>query len=66
MGRAVPSLYWRVRGVYKKRRFYREPVCQVVGQHMRGVFPVGTGLIVNGYAKPRILVEIDVEAMVQA
>jgi hypothetical protein len=37
----------------------------VVGQYLKGVFPVGTGLIVDGFANPRILVEIDVEAVVQ-
>ena len=31
----------------------------------QGVFPVGTGLIVDGFASPRILVEIDVDAVVQ-
>lgn len=50
---------------YIADRAYREPVYQVIGQHVRGVFPVGTGLIVDGFANPRILVEIDVEAMVQ-
>jgi len=46
-------------------RAYREPVYQVVGQYLKGVFPAGTGLIVDGFASPRILVEIDVEAVVQ-
>ncbi len=46
-------------------RAYREPVYQVVGQALKGVFPVGTGLIVDGFASPRMLVEIDVDAVVQ-
>jgi enamine deaminase RidA (YjgF/YER057c/UK114 family) len=50
---------------YIADRAYREPVYQVVGQVLKGVFPVGTGLIVDGFANPRILVEIDVEAVVQ-
>jgi enamine deaminase RidA (YjgF/YER057c/UK114 family) len=50
---------------YIADRAYREPVYQVVGQHLQGVFPVGTGLIVDGFASPRILVEIDVDAVVQ-
>jgi len=50
---------------YIADRAYREPVYRVVGQHLRGVFPVGTGLIVDGFANPRILVEIDVEAVIQ-
>ena len=37
----------------------------MVGQALKGVFPVGTGLIVDGFASPRILVEIDVDAVVQ-
>ncbi|MGQ4808159.1 putative aminoacrylate peracid reductase RutC [Candidatus Entotheonellaceae bacterium PAL068K] len=50
---------------YIADRAYREAVYQVVGQHLKGVFPVGTGLIVDGFANPRILVEIDVEAVLQ-
>ena len=50
---------------YIADRAYREPVYQVVGQALKGVFPVGTGLIVDGFASPRILVEIDVDAVVQ-
>ena len=44
---------------YLADRADRESVYQVVGQTLRGVFPVGTGLIVDGFANPRILVEID-------
>ena len=51
--------------VYVADRAYREPVYQVVGQYLQGVFTAGTGLIVDGFASPRILVEIDVEAVVQ-
>ena len=49
---------------YVSDRAFREPVYRVVGRHLKGVFPAGTGLIVNGFANPRILVEIDVEAVV--
>jgi enamine deaminase RidA (YjgF/YER057c/UK114 family) len=51
--------------VYIGDRAYREPVYQVVGQALKGVFPVGTGLIVDGFASPWMLVEIDVDAVVQ-
>jgi enamine deaminase RidA (YjgF/YER057c/UK114 family) len=51
--------------VYIVDRAYREAVYQVVGQVLKGVFPAGTGLIVDGLANPRLLVEIDVEAVVQ-
>lgn len=50
---------------YVSDRAFREPVYKVVGQHLKGVHAVGTGLIVNGFANPRILVEIDVEAVIQ-
>ncbi|MCZ6556595.1 MAG: Rid family hydrolase [SAR324 cluster bacterium] len=50
---------------YISDRGYREDVYQTVGRHLQGVFPVGTGLIVDGFASPRILVEIDVDAVIQ-
>lgn len=49
---------------YIADRAYREPVYRTVGQYLKGVHPVGTGLIVDGFASPRILVEIDVVAAV--
>jgi len=42
----------------------REPVCNVVGRHLKGVFPRGTSLIVSGLALPEMLVEIDIEAVI--
>lgn len=50
---------------YIADRAYREPVYRTVGQYLKGVYPVGTGLIVDGFASPRILVEIDVVAVAQ-
>ncbi len=50
---------------YIADRAYREPVYRTVGPYLKGVYPVGTGLIVDGFANPRILVEIDVVAEVQ-
>lgn len=52
--------------IYLADRAYRESVYRVVGEHLRGVHPVGTGLVVDGFANPQILVEIDVDAVVQA
>ena len=49
---------------YITDRAYREPVYTVVGRHLMGVFPCGTGLIVNGLALPEMLVEIDIEAVI--
>ena len=51
--------------IYIADRAYREPVYQTVGPYLKGVFPVGTGLIVDGFASPKILVEIDVDAVIQ-
>jgi len=51
---------------YITDRAYREPVYNVVGRHLKGVFPCGTGLIVNGLALPEMLVEIDIEAVIPA
>ena len=49
---------------YITDRAYREPVYKIVGRHLKGVFPCGTGLIVNGLALPEMLVEIDIEAVI--
>ena len=43
---------------------YRETVYRVVGRWLKGVFPVSTGVVVAGLARPEWLVEIDVIAMV--
>jgi enamine deaminase RidA (YjgF/YER057c/UK114 family) len=50
--------------VYITDRAYREPVYRVVGRWLKGVYPCSTGLIVNGLAKPEMLMEIDVEAII--
>ena len=42
---------------------YREPVYRVVGKWLKGVFPVSTGVVVSGLAKPEWLMEIDVIAV---
>ena len=42
----------------------REPVYQTVGQFLKGVFPVSTGVVVAGLAKPEWLMEIDVIAVI--
>jgi enamine deaminase RidA (YjgF/YER057c/UK114 family) len=49
--------------IYLTDRSYREPVYQEIGEWLRGVFPVSTGLIVAGLARPEWLVEIDVIAV---
>ncbi|MCL6550021.1 MAG: RidA family protein [Acidothermus cellulolyticus] len=42
---------------------YREPVYRVLGERLKGVFPVSTGLVVNGLARPEWLVEVTVVAV---
>jgi len=50
--------------IYITDRANREPVYQVVGKWLKGVYPVSTGLIVQGLARPEYLMEIDVVAEV--
>jgi enamine deaminase RidA (YjgF/YER057c/UK114 family) len=52
--------------IYITDRAYREPVYRVVGKWLKGVFPVSTGLIVQGLAKPEYLMEIDIIAEIPA
>jgi enamine deaminase RidA (YjgF/YER057c/UK114 family) len=46
-------------------RAYRLPVYRTIGRHLRGVHPVSTGLIVNGFARPEILFTLDVAVVPQ-
>jgi enamine deaminase RidA (YjgF/YER057c/UK114 family) len=43
---------------------YREDVYRTVGQHLKGVFPVSTGLVVSGLARPEWVVEVDATAVI--
>jgi enamine deaminase RidA (YjgF/YER057c/UK114 family) len=43
---------------------YREPVYRVMGQRLKGVFPVSTGIIVTALARPEWVVEIDATAVI--
>jgi enamine deaminase RidA (YjgF/YER057c/UK114 family) len=47
--------------VYISDRAYRPAVYPVIGRHLRGVHPVSTGIIVQAFARPEILFEIDVQ-----
>ncbi len=49
---------------YITDRAYREAVYNVIGRHLRGVHPCGTGLVVRGLAMPEMLMEVDVDAMI--
>ena len=42
----------------------REAVYRTVGQFLKGVFPVSTGVVVAGLAKPEWLMEIDVISVI--
>ncbi len=50
--------------IYLTDRSHREPVYRVVGRWLKGVHPCQTGLIVAGLARPEMLMEIDVEAVI--
>jgi enamine deaminase RidA (YjgF/YER057c/UK114 family) len=43
---------------------YREAVYRVVGRHLKGVFPVSTGIVISALARPEWLVEIDAIALI--
>ena len=43
---------------------YREAVYRVVGGHLKGVFPVSTGIVVSALARPEWLVEVDAIAVI--
>ena len=49
---------------YITDRAYRIPVYHAVGKHLKGIFPCGTGLIVNGLALPEMMVELDLQAVI--
>jgi enamine deaminase RidA (YjgF/YER057c/UK114 family) len=43
---------------------YRDPVYQVMGRWLKGVFPVSTGIVVSALARPEWVVEIDATAVI--
>ncbi|MEQ9487850.1 MAG: RidA family protein [Alphaproteobacteria bacterium] len=45
---------------------YREAVYTVMGQYLKGVYPVQTGLVVPALARPEWLVEIEATAVIPA
>jgi len=50
--------------VYLTDREYRAPVFSVLAKWLKGVRPCQTGLIVNGLARPEMLIELDIEAII--
>lgn len=45
---------------------YREAVYRVLGRHLKGVFPVSTGVVVSALARPEWLVEVEATAVIPA
>ena len=43
---------------------HREAVYRTMGEHIKGVHPVCTGLVVQALARPEWLVEIDATAVI--
>jgi enamine deaminase RidA (YjgF/YER057c/UK114 family) len=52
--------------VYVTDVSYREAVYRTVGQWLKGVYPVSTGLVVSALGRPEWLVEIDIIAVMPA
>jgi enamine deaminase RidA (YjgF/YER057c/UK114 family) len=50
--------------VFITDRAYREPVYRVIGKWLKGVFPVSTGIIVHGLARPEWVMEIEAWAVI--
>jgi enamine deaminase RidA (YjgF/YER057c/UK114 family) len=50
--------------VYVTDPRYRETVYQTLGVHLKGVFPVSTGLVITGLARPEWIVEIEAVAVI--
>ena len=50
--------------IYITDRAYREEVYKVIGKHLKGIHVCSTGLIVKGLARPEMVMEIDVEAVI--
>jgi enamine deaminase RidA (YjgF/YER057c/UK114 family) len=43
---------------------YREEVYRVIGLHLKGVFPVSTGIVISALARPEWVVEVDAIAVI--
>ena len=45
---------------------HREAAYRVIGRHLKGVFPVSTGVVVSALARPEWLVEVEATAVIPA
>jgi enamine deaminase RidA (YjgF/YER057c/UK114 family) len=52
--------------IYLTDTRFREAVYRVVGRHLKGVFPVSTGVVVSALARPEWLVEVEATAVIPA
>ena len=43
---------------------HREETYRVIGRHLKGVFPVSTGIVVSALARPEWLVEVEATAVI--
>ena len=50
--------------IYLTDRSHRTPVYREIGRWLKGVYPVSTGIYVQGLARPEWLVEVDVTAVI--
>jgi enamine deaminase RidA (YjgF/YER057c/UK114 family) len=50
--------------IYLTEPRLREAVYRIVGRWLKGVYPVSTGIVVAGLARPEWLVEVDVIAVI--
>ena len=52
--------------IYLTDARYREDAYRTIGRWLKGVFPVSTGVVVDGLARPEWVVEVDVIAVIPA
>ena len=52
--------------VYLTDARHREAAYRVIGRHLKGVFPVSTGVVVAALARPEWLVEVEATAVIPA
>jgi enamine deaminase RidA (YjgF/YER057c/UK114 family) len=50
--------------VYLTDARHREETYRVIGRHLKGVFPVSTGVVVSALARPEWLVEVEATAVI--
>ncbi|MCH7680028.1 RidA family protein, partial [candidate division KSB1 bacterium] len=43
---------------------YREAAYQAIGSQLKGIHPCSTGLVVQALARPEMLMEIDIDAVI--